>query len=385
MDFSDFLPAAQIPLKEPATAPEPAQRSASEQLEAAWAWFTEIPPGRFIWFIAAIVLFFILLFLKGQLCRLIRGKGEVSEVRKIFADLLSRTWSLFLLVASFAILSPLLALPPRVDTMLHGAFVILLALQVAIWASSLLTTVLLGYAERSAGDRSSLDSASTLLKTFVNLAVWAIAVLFILSNLGIDVTALVAGLGIGGIAIGLAAQGIFSDLFASLSIVLDKPFVKRDFITFGDYMGSVEKIGIKTTRIRALSGEQIIISNTNLLSERIRNYQRLLERRVVFEIGVVYQTPPEKLELIPRWIKEAIEAQEGTRFDRSHFMNYGDSALMFESVYFALTPDYNAHMDKQQAIYLAIFRKFAAEGVSFAYPTRTLQIEPAGAATEEKG
>jgi small-conductance mechanosensitive channel len=358
----------------PMLAPPPT--GAENAFNAAWLWLVEIPPGRFIWILAALAGYLLLHFLRRRLGELLKGRGETGHVRRLFCDLIARTWSLFLFVASFAILSPLLDLPPQADAVLRGAFIVLLALQAAVWASTLVTSILLRYATRAAGDRSTLASASTLMQTFVNFAVWTIAVLFILSNLGIDVTALVAGLGIGGIAIGLAAQGIFSDLFASLSIVLDKPFVKGDFVTFGDMMGAVEKIGVKTTRIRALSGEQIVVSNAKLLSENIRNYQRLYERRVEVRLNILYETPIEKLEEIPGWIRAAIDEAGGTRFDRAHFKEYGESGLVFEYVYFALTADYNRYMDTQQKINLALFGRLAEEGVTFAYPTRMLRFEP---------
>ena len=207
------------------------------------------------------------------------------------------------------------------------------------------------------------------------LVLWATILLLILDNLGIDITALVAGLGIGGVAIALAVQNILGDLFASLSIVLDKPFVLGDFVIVGDLMGSVENIGIKTTRVRSLSGEQLVFSNNDLLTSRIRNFGRMQERRVVFKLGVIYQTPADKLEEISGIIREAIEAQDKTRFDRSHFASYGDFSLDFETVYYVLSADYNLYMDIQQAINLSIFRRFADEGIEFAYPTQTLFLE----------
>jgi len=199
-----------------------------------------------------------------------------------------------------------------------------------------------------------------------------LALLLALDNLGVNITALVAGMGIGGIAVALAAQNILGDLFASISIVLDKPFVINDFIIVGDYMGSVEHIGVKTTRIRSLSGEQIVFSNTDLLNSRVRNFKRMVERRVVFSFGVVYGTPAEKLEAIPGIVRGIIEAIDGTRFDRAHFAKYGDSSLDFEVVYFVVTGDYNVYMDIQQAINLAIYRSFEDEGLGFAFPTQTI-------------
>jgi small-conductance mechanosensitive channel len=204
-----------------------------------------------------------------------------------------------------------------------------------------------------------------------------VVLLVALDNLGIDVTALVAGLGIGGVAVALSVQNILGDLFASLSIILDKPFVIGDFLIIDDYMGSVEYVGLKTTRVRSLSGEQLIFSNSDLLKSRIRNYGRMFERRVVFSIGVTYDTPREKLRRIPGIIQKAIEAEDKTRFDRSHFMKYGDYSLQFETVYYVLSADYNSYMDIQQAIYFAIHEAFEQEQIEFAYPTQTLFVAKA--------
>jgi small-conductance mechanosensitive channel len=208
----------------------------------------------------------------------------------------------------------------------------------------------------------------------VRLAVWSAALLLMLDNLGVDVTALVAGLGVGGIAVALAVQNILGDLFASLSIALDKPFVIGDFVIVGDFMGTIERVGLTTTRIRSLSGEQLVFSNSDLLASRIRNYKRMQERRVAFSVGVTYQTSPDTLEAIPGMIRELIENQQTTRFDRAHFKAFGDSAYLFEIVYYVLDPDYNRFMDTQQAINLGICRRFAEHGIEFAYPTRTVHF-----------
>jgi small-conductance mechanosensitive channel len=182
----------------------------------------------------------------------------------------------------------------------------------------------------------------------------------------------VAGLGIGGIAIALAAQTILGDLFSYLVIFFDKPFEIGDFIILEDKMGTVEYIGIKTTRIRTLGGEQLICSNTDLTNSRVHNFKRMQERRVVFSFGVVYDTTTTKLKLIPGIIKQAIESLRETRFDRAHFKSFGNSSLDFEVVYYILTPDYNLYMDKQQAINMSIFESFEREQIEFAYPTQTL-------------
>ena len=178
----------------------------------------------------------------------------------------------------------------------------------------------------------------------------------------------------------LAVQNILGDLFASLSIVLDKPFVVGDFLAVGEHLGSVEKIGLKTTRLRSLSGEQLVFSNTDLLKSRIKNYGRMFERRVAFKIGVTYETPREKLKRIPRIIREIIQGRENTRFDRSHFQEYGAYSLNFETVYYVLSPDYAVYMDIQQDIYFELHERLEQEGVEFAYPTQKLFLEGTGQA-----
>jgi len=203
---------------------------------------------------------------------------------------------------------------------------------------------------------------------------WVLVLLLVLDNLGVQVTALVAGLGIGGIAIALAAQSVLGDLFASFVIVVDKPFKEGDFIIVGDLMGSVEHVGIKTTRVRSLWGEQLVFSNSDLTSSRIRNFGLMQQRRILFSVGVTYDTAPDAVERIPEMIREAVESQELTRFDRAHFSGYGDSSLDMEVVYYVLSGDYNVYMDIQQGINLALLRRFTDEGIDFAFPTRTLHV-----------
>ena len=259
------------------------------------------------------------------------------------------------------------------DTWLAALSVIAIIVQVTIWGNTLISHALNRYqatVNNSSGDRMTTMRA---LGFVGRLTLISVATLLALDNIpGVKITTLIASLGIGGIAVAMAVQNILADLFASLSIVLDKPFVIGDFIIVDTHMGSVEYIGLKTTRIRSLSGEQLVFANSDLLKSRIRNYKRMAERRVVFTIGVLYQTPLEKLKLIPTIIREAIEGQDNVRFDRSHFQGYGDSALMFETVFYILGADYNLYMDIQQAINFEIFRRFKEEDISFAYPTRTL-------------
>jgi small-conductance mechanosensitive channel len=202
-----------------------------------------------------------------------------------------------------------------------------------------------------------------------------VLLLMALANLDVEIGPLLTGLGVGGIAVALAVQNILGDLFASLSIVLDKPFVIGDFIIVGDLMGTVEYVGLKTTRVRSLSGEQLVFANSDLLNARIRNFKRMHERRVVFTVGVTYQTPRAQLAEIPTMIREIVEGQEKARFDRAHFKGYGAFSIDFETVFYVLDPDYNLYMDVQQAINLALHERFEEHGIEFAYPTQTLFVE----------
>jgi small-conductance mechanosensitive channel len=279
-------------------------------------------------------------------------------------------------LAALAVLASLLAfglLPPN-ERLVRTATVILVVTQCALWANRAVSSWLRHQHERRAETEPGTVTTFQGLSYLLRLALWSAAALILLDNVGVDVTALVAGLGVGGIAIALAVQSILGDLFASLSIALDKPFVNGDFIIVDSYLGTIEKVGLKTTRVRSLSGEQIVFSNADLLSARIRNYKRMQERRVAFAFGVIYQTPVAALQRIPEMVRSIIEEVEHTRFDRAHFKAFGESAYDFEVVYYVLDPDYNLYMDVQQEINLELCRRFEAEGISFAYPTRTLYL-----------
>jgi len=288
---------------------------------------------------------------------------------------LQQTKGWFLLVISIFAGSVYLTLPEIVPRVLSAAALIGLLVQGGIWLNSGITGYCKAFASREAEADGATITTVNALGFVARIIVWALVVLLALDNVGVDVTALVAGLGIGGVAIALALQNVLGDLFASMSIVLDKPFVVGDFLTVGDLSGTVEHVGLKTTRVKSLTGEQLVFSNADLLSSRIRNYGRMAERRILFALGVTYQTPRATLEKIPALLREAVEAQEKARFDRSHFKEYGDSALVFETVYYVREPDYATYMDAQQAINLRIHGSFEAEGIEFAYPTQTLFIE----------
>ncbi|MBL7045465.1 MAG: mechanosensitive ion channel family protein [Parcubacteria group bacterium] len=234
--------------------------------------------------------------------------------------------------------------------------------------------VLIDYTIEKRSEKEGIDGqgAFKFLSNFVKWALWIVAALMVLANLGINVTSLIAGLGIGGIAVALALQNILSDLFSSFAIYLDKPFEVGDFIQAGDSTGTVEKIGIKTTRIRSITGEEIVISNKELTTARIKNYKRIKERRSLFTIGVTYETPVEKLRAIPEMIKEIIEAEKSTKFDRVNFKTFADSSLNYDVSYYVKTTDYKEFRDIEEGISLNIIEKFQKEKIDFAYPTRTI-------------
>jgi small-conductance mechanosensitive channel len=301
-----------------------------------------------------------------------------TDVDDFILDLILRTKAFFLLLISLYLGSHFLSLPGTAKQILGRLTILALLIQLAIWGNSLFDC----WRERIQRQKKEEDPASlatyAALGFLIRLALWTVVLLLALDNFGINITALVAGLGVGGIAVALALQNILGDLFASMSILLDKPIVIGDFIVVDDLMGRVEHIGLKTTRLRSLGGEQLVFSNSDLLRSRIRNYQRMEERRIVFNVGVVYQTSPDKLAAIPGMIEEIIKAQELARFDRSHFKAFGNFSLDFENVYYVNSPDYNIYMNVQQAINLAVFRRFQDEGIEFAYPTQTILIDRGG-------
>jgi len=301
--------------------------------------------------------------------------GEEMHWPMVLHEVVARTWTFFLIIAAIYAGTTLLTLPDSVHRLVYSIFIVALFVQLAFWADRIAAAVLAWRLKPiRSKSKSAMRNALSLIQFVVRVAVWSLALLLIFQNLGFDITALIAGLGVGGIAVALAAQSVLGDLFSSLAIVLDRPFEVGDFIVFGEQMGTVEKIGIKTTRIRALSGEQIAVSNTDLVKTRVHNFKRMKERRVVLVVGVTYDTPADKLEHIPSMVTEIIEKQVDVRFERAHFRSFGNSALEFEIVYWVLDADYTIYMDKQQAINFAIFRAFQDEGIEFAFPSQTLYV-----------
>jgi small-conductance mechanosensitive channel len=289
--------------------------------------------------------------------------------------LLDATTRVFMVAVATYLAMRWLRVPAQADRYIDTAILVVVWWQVARW----LTAAVRHFVD-TRGDRDGAvgESAASLnILRFVGvLLVWVVTFLMLLTNLGVEIGPLIAGLGVGGVAIALAVQSILGDLFASLSITLDKPFRVGDFLVIGEEKGKVEQIGIKSTRLRSLSGEQIVISNGDLLKSRIRNYGLLYERRGSFSIGIVYETPRATVREVPALIEAAIRAQPKTRFERAHFASFGSSALLFEAVYFVLDAEYGTFMDIQQAINLQLMDDFAARGIEFAYPTsRQFMIE----------
>lgn len=299
-----------------------------------------------------------------------------NRVDDVIAELLHsmRTW--FLGVLAFYLAVEYIAADAPAIPWLKRVIFVGLIFQLGLTGNDLIRMVMKWYVDARQGEASQVTAAKAL-SLVARLLLWSLVLLSLLDNFGIDVTALVAGLGIGGIAIALAVQNVLADLLAYVSIVTDQPFAYGDFVVVGEFSGNVEHIGIKTTRIRSLSGEQIVFSNNDLLNSRLRNFKRMNERRALFTVGVVYDTPHEVLQELPGILREVVESQENVRFDRSHLKMFGDFAITFEVVYFMLVPEYAALMDTQQAINLRIHRIFTERGIQFAFPTQTIHLEKA--------
>ncbi len=310
-----------------------------------------------------------------RLCR--EDEGPVGW-RTIFARVAAKTSFWFLLLVAARLVDGYAEAPPLLDKTIGFLFTIGCTFQAAIWARELV----LGFVEHRAGisdhDHSSLGSAMGIIRILVTFSLFAVALIVVLGNLGVNVTGLVAGLGIGGIAIGLAAQGIFADLFAALAILFDRPFHLGDMISYGDSMGTVEGIGLKSTRIRAVTGELRVISNKNLLDKEILNVSGRDHIRIGFTLSVAYETAPETLARIPDMLKEMVEA-EGAKTARAGFETFGSSALCYALQFDVPGHDWpKAHATRDRLV-ITIIQRFAKEGIAFAYPTQTtLTAAPGG-------
>lgn len=318
----------------------------------------------------AIIVFAALSWLKRIASKIARESEHRAHVKSIIARTLARTSKFFRVMVSIELVNQIANAPDALAHAIDILFTIAIAVQVAIW----MREIILGLIERRAGEglqeHETLQSAMVLIRLLVSFALFAVAAIVILDNLGVNVTGLVAGLGVGGIAIGLAAQGIFSDLFAAISIIFDKPFRRGDTVSYDNTVARVEVIGMKSTRLRALTGEEKIISNSKLLEKEITNNTLTLYRRVTFVLTLVYQTPPALAKRIPEILREVVEGN-GAQFIRAGFNNFAASSLDFHLVFDIESDDVEVMFRARHDIGIAIIDRFAREGISFAYPTQT--------------
>ena len=302
------------------------------------------------------------------LIRLGQGASHTRfTAHDVSLDLLKHTRTYFILVISAFTATLFLTLNDQVSGVLHVVFIALVLLQVARWGSRLIAIYVSHAISRGAEEQRDNAATINLLGTLAQVILWVIIILLILSNAQFNISTLIASLGITGIAVAFAMQRILADLFASFSIALDKPFVIGDYIVVGDKQGTVEHIGLKSTRIRSLTGEQIIISNSDLLASRIQNFKRMSERRIHFSLHLSPKTTMEKLAQVPGIVENIITALPEVRFSRANFSEIGDSYLQYDVVYFTLSPDYDVYMDVQEKINLAILRTFEAEQILFSF------------------
>lgn len=338
--------------------------------------FLRIPARDWAAAALTVVVTYVLL---ASLLRLIGNRLEARARRTGYRfDILASaalrdTHPLFIGLAALLAGSYFIALPTRIANKLDHIWFVIIGFQIALWLNR--GVKLWAREKLSAQSQTTRNPVITSMMAWVlRFALWSTLLLAILANVGVNVTAFVASLGVGGVAVALAVQNILSDLFASLAIGLDKPFEIGDFIVFESIAGTVQHVGLKTTRIRSLSGEEIVTSNTALLKSTIHNYKRMSERRIAFTFGVTYDAHAAQLQKIPDIVRNAVEAAGNTRFDRAHFKEFGENALNFEVVYFVTSPDFNLYMDIQQRINLSILEGLEHLGTAFALPTRTIQL-----------
>jgi len=297
------------------------------------------------------------------------------DIDDMFVSVIKKIRPSFYLYIAFYFSIKSILVTSTIQGIINAILILFVVYQIMIVLHILVDYILRKKFNKEEEDESTIGSAVYMIGKIIKFALWVFAILLVLSNLGINVTSLIAGLGIGGVAIALALQNILGDLFSSFAIYFDKPFKVGDFIVVYDKSGVVEKIGIKTTRIKALQGEEIVISNRDLVSAKIQNFKKMKERRVVFSFGVAYETPTETVRQIPSMISEIINSVSGARFDRSHFYKFDDSALSFETIYYIENSDYNTYMDINQEIHLRIKKLFDEKSISIAYPTRTIYMK----------
>lgn len=325
----------------------------------------------YVWALGWFSFWFLVIFLiKSLITTKFVRTGEIDSVKEVIFSLLSSITTPLITIISLYIASQSLFLPEFLNKPFFVATIIIIIYQIIITVQIVADYLFHTKFKNEPATQNAFQSLVIIAKFFIAV----LGFLFILQNVGINVTSLIAGLGIGGIAIALAAQNVLGDLFSSFALLFDKPFIPGDFIVVGENSGVVQKVGIKTTRIKALQGEEIIIPNNKLTSARIQNFKRMEERRVAFDIGIIYDTPLSKVKKIPTIIREIIDSEENTRFGRTHFTTFGDSALLFETVYFVTNSDYEQYMDAQQSINLKIMEEFEKNKIRFALPTRIVHL-----------
>ena len=332
----------------------------------------------FVWIKAIAVFFIALLILKlFQTILIARLKKAFAKTKTQLDDLIINAvdaiyWPFYVFAAMYFAIQ-FIAVPEVISKWSFYIFMIVVVYYAIKFLAELIDFGAKMIIEKK--DDKQSEGIIKLLSSAAKIALWVGAAVLVMANMGYNVTSLITGLGIGGIAIALALQNILGDLFSSLAIYFDKPFKVGDFIVLGDKMGGVKKIGIKTTRIQTPQGEELIISNSELTKSQIRNFGVMERRRNLQHIGVTYDTPAEKLKRIPDMIKSAIEKQDNVEFDRVHFKSFGDSSLVFESVYYVLTGDYKEFMNMQEKVNLAIIEKFEQEKIEIAFPTQTVYVK----------
>ena len=302
--------------------------------------------------------------------------GQHASLLRLIAYLLGNTTKLFLFGVALYAAQANLALPDKIHRLIDGIVTILVLVQIGLWLGRSLRFYL-ELKERERGADRLFAGSLDIIEVIAHVLIWSVLILVALSNLGVNITALLAGLGVGGVAVALALQNILGDLFASLSIALDKPFVVGDRLVIDAYMGKVEHIGIKSTRLRSDSGEQIVLSNADILKSRVRNFGRAPEQRVLTTLRLSYETDSDKLRSIPKLLEGIAREQANVRFERCHLNALGDSALQFELAYFVQQPNVNSVADVQQAVNLRIIEEFRRVKVEFDYPTQRVIVAQA--------
>ncbi|MFH1533394.1 MAG: mechanosensitive ion channel family protein [Nitrospirota bacterium] len=268
----------------------------------------------------------------------------------------------------------MIVMNPTAEKVITGVFLVVVVYQVVKTLQTLIEYALMRFASKRDGKGVQAETTFVGIKLIVRIVLWIVAILLILSNLGVNITSLIASLGIGGLAIAFAVQNVLSDLFSSFSIYFDKPFVVGDTIMIGTQTGKVKYIGLKTTRVITLEGDELVVSNSELTSSQVRNFGKMKNRRVKTNIGVEYGTSLVKLKKINEIVKKIVDKVEATEFDRCHFKDFGDSSLNFEIIYSVMSGDMNEYMDRQQEINFTMAEAFEKEGIVMAFPTQTVHV-----------